>query len=208
MATPRHRALIGAVILLGIAGLAQGTAGLAQGAAGSNEGAAGSNEGAAGSTESAARYGLGRPARAEEIAAWNIDIDREGRKLPPGRGSVVRGRAVFEAQCASCHGARGEGGLGDRLVGGQGTLASNTPIKTVGSFWPYAPTLFDYIRRAMPMNAPQSLSDDDVYAVSAYILNLNGLVPDDAVLDAGALGAVRMPNRDGFVPDPRPDLGR
>lgn len=159
----------------------------------------------AGSAQAEGRYGLGRTATEAEIGAWNIDIDRDGRKLPTGSGSVAQGRVVFEAQCASCHGARGEGGIGDRLVGGQGTLASGKPLKTVGSFWPYAPTLFDYVRRAMPMNAPQSLGTDDVYAVSAYILNLNGIVPDAAVLDAGAMSAIRMPNRDGFVSDPRPD---
>lgn len=152
------------------------------------------------------RYGLGRPATQAEIAAWDIDIDRDGRKLPPGSGSVAQGRTLFAAQCAGCHGAKGEGGSGERLVGGQGSLASGKPLKTVGSFWPYAPTLFDYIRRAMPLNAPQSLTSEEVYAVSAYVLNLNGLVPDDAVLDAAALAAVRMPNRDGFRPDPRPDV--
>jgi cytochrome c len=162
--------------------------------------------GLAGAAPAAERYGIGRTATEAEIAAWNIDIDRDGRKLPPGSGSVAHGRAVFEAQCASCHGARGEGGTGERLVGGQGTLASAKPVKTVGSFWPYAPTLFDYIRRAMPLNAPQSLSDADVYAVSGYVLHLNGLVPEGAVLDAGSLAAIRMPNRDGFVPDPRPDV--
>ncbi|MEE7438012.1 cytochrome c [Methylobacterium oryzae] len=162
--------------------------------------------GFAGGALSAERYGIGHPATEPEIAAWNIDVDRDGRKLPPGSGSVAHGRDVFEAQCASCHGARGEGGIGERLVGGQGTLGSTRPVKTVGSFWPYAPTLFDYIRRAMPMNAPQSLSDDDVYAVSGYVLHLNGLVPEGAVLDARSLAAVRMPNRDGFVPDPRPDV--
>ncbi|CAM2788404.1 hypothetical protein JHFBIEKO_2123 [Methylobacterium mesophilicum] len=152
------------------------------------------------------RYGLGRAATEAEIAGWNIDIDRDGRKLPAGSGSVARGRAVFAEHCASCHGEKGEGGIGDRLVGGQSTLASAKPVKTVGSFWPYAPTLFDYVRRAMPMNAPQSLDDDKVYAVVGYLLNLNGLLSDDAVLDARTLPAVRMPNRDGFVPDPRPDV--
>ncbi|MDR3469493.1 MAG: cytochrome c [Xanthobacteraceae bacterium] len=151
-------------------------------------------------------YGIGRPATAAEIAGWNIDIDRAGDNLPPGRGSVDRGRVVFAEHCASCHGAKGEGALGDQLVGGQGTLATAKPVRTVGSFWPYATTLFDYIRRAMPQNAPQSLSNDDVYAVAAFILNLNGLLPADAVLDAHALPAVRMPNRDSFVGDPRPDV--
>lgn len=151
-------------------------------------------------------YGIGRPATPAEIAGWNIDIDRYGNNLPPGSGSVSHGHKVFDQQCAACHGAKGEGGVGDRLVGGQGTLATAKPVRTVGSYWPYAPTLFDYIRRAMPQNAPQSLSNDDVYAVSAYILNLNGLLAADATLDARTLSAIKMPNRDKFVGDPRPDV--
>jgi S-disulfanyl-L-cysteine oxidoreductase SoxD len=151
-------------------------------------------------------YGIGRPATAAEIAGWNIDIGRDGRNLPEGSGSVSHGREVFAQQCASCHGDKGEGGLGDRLVGGQGTIGTAKPIRTVGSYWPYAPTLFDYIRRAMPQNAPQSLSDEDVYAVSAYILSLNGLVGTGATLDAKSLAAVNMPNRDRFVGDARPDV--
>jgi cytochrome c len=152
------------------------------------------------------RYGIGRAATPAEIAGWNIDIGRDGSNLPPGSGGVERGKAVFAEQCAACHGPDGQGGLGDRLVGGQGTLATPKPVRTVGSYWPYAPTLFDYIRRAMPQNAPQSLSNEDVYAVSAYILHLNGLVPADAVLDEKSLAAVKMPNRDRFVADPRPDV--
>jgi mono/diheme cytochrome c family protein len=151
-------------------------------------------------------YGIGRPAAAAEIAGWNIDVDRHGNNLPPGSGSVSRGQAVFDQQCAACHGTKGEGGLGDQLAGGQGTLATPNPVRTVGSYWPYAPTLFDYIRRAMPQNAPQSLSNDDVYAVSAYILNLNGLLSADAVLDANSLRAIKMPNRNMFVGDTRPDV--
>jgi S-disulfanyl-L-cysteine oxidoreductase SoxD len=151
-------------------------------------------------------YGIGRSATPAEIAGWNIDIDRYGNNLPTGSGSVSHGREVFDQQCAACHGAKGEGGVGDQLVGGQGTLATPKPVRTVGSYWPYAPTLFDYIRRAMPQNAPQSLSNDDVYAVSAYILNLNGLLPADAKLDARTLSAIKMPNRKMFVDDPRPDV--
>jgi S-disulfanyl-L-cysteine oxidoreductase SoxD len=151
-------------------------------------------------------YGIGRPATAAEIAGWNIDIGRDGANLPPGSGSVAHGHEVFDQQCVACHGEKGEGGVGDRLVGGQGTIATSKPIKTVGSYWPYAPTLFDYIRRAMPQNAPQSLSNDDVYAVSAYILHLNGLLPADATLDARALSAIKMPNRGMFTGDPRPDV--
>src|SRR6202165_4614023 len=140
-------------------------------------------------------YGIGRRATPAEIAGWNIDIDREGHNLPPGSGTVSHGREVFDLQCAACHGAKGEGGIGDRLAGGQGTLATPNPVRTVGSYWPYAPTLFDYIRRAMPQNAPQSLSGEEVYAVSAYILNLNGLLAADATLDAKMLSAIKMPNR-------------
>jgi S-disulfanyl-L-cysteine oxidoreductase SoxD len=160
----------------------------------------------AGGAQAQERFGIGRTASPEEIAGWNIDIGRDGSNLPPGSGSVERGRVVFGEQCAACHGAEGQGGLGDRLTGGQGTLATAKPVRTVGSYWPYAPTLFDYIRRAMPQNAPQSLSNEDVYAVSAYILQLNGLVAANAVLDAKALSAIKMPNRDAFVSDPRPDV--
>jgi cytochrome c len=158
------------------------------------------------SVQAQSPFGIGRAATPAEIAGWNIDIDRYGNNLPPGSGSVSRGHEVFDRQCAACHGANGEGGVGDRLVGGEGTLATPKPIRTVGSYWPYAPTLFDYIRRAMPQNAPQSLSSEDVYAVSAYILNLNGLLPADATLDARALSAIKMPNRDRFVGDSRPDV--
>jgi mono/diheme cytochrome c family protein len=156
--------------------------------------------------QSQSPYGIGRAAMPAEIAGWNIDIDRHGDNLPAGSGSVSHGREVFDQQCAACHGGKGEGGIGDQLVGGQGTLASPKPVRTVGSYWPYAPTLFDYIRRAMPQNAPQSLSNDDVYAVSAYILSLNGLLPADATLDARTLSAIKMPNRSTFVGDPRPDV--
>jgi cytochrome c len=158
------------------------------------------------SAQAQSPYGIGRPATPTEIAGWNIDIDRDGHNLPSGSGTVSHGRQVFDQQCAACHGAKGEGGIGDRLAGGQGTLATPKPVKTVGSYWPYAPTLFDYIRRAMPQNAPQSLSNDDVYAVSAYVLNLNGLLAADATLDARTLPAIKMPNRSMFVGDTRPDV--
>jgi mono/diheme cytochrome c family protein len=151
-------------------------------------------------------YGIGRMATPAEIAGWNIDVGRDGSGLPPGSGTVSHGQEVFEQQCSACHGDKGQGGVGDRLVGGQGTLATPKAVRTVGSYWPYAPTLFDYIRRAMPQNAPQSLSNEDVYAVSAYILNLNGLLAADATLDAKSLAAIKMPNRNMFVGDPRPDV--
>jgi mono/diheme cytochrome c family protein len=156
--------------------------------------------------ETPGHYGIGRTATDAEIAGWNIDIGRNGENLPPGSGTVAHGKEIFAEQCAACHGDKGQGGVGERLVGGQGTIATPKPIKTVGSFWPYAPTLFDYVRRAMPLNAPQSLSNEDVYAVAAYILNLNGLLPADATLDAKTLSAIKMPNRDMFTGDPRPDV--
>src|SRR5246127_2122316 len=135
-------------------------------------------------------YGIGRAATPAEIAGWNIDVDREGNNLPPGSGSVNHGREVFDQQCAACHGAKGEGGVGDKLAGGQGTLATPNPVRTVGSYWAHAPTLSAYLRRAMPQNAPGSLSNEDVYAVSAYILSLNGLLAQDATIDAKALAEV------------------
>jgi cytochrome c len=151
-------------------------------------------------------FGIGRAPTTAEIAGWNIDVAPDGRNVPPGQGTVAHGKEVFDTQCASCHGARGEGGIGDRLAGGMGTLSDDKPVKTVGSYWPYATTLFDYIRRAMPQNAPQSLSNDDVYAVSGYVLHLNGLLPEDATVDGRVLTGLRMPNRGGFVGDPRPDV--
>jgi len=151
-----------------------------------------------------AAHDIGTPLSASDVAAWDIDVAPDGRGLPAGSGDVVAGAHVYAAQCAACHGAQGQGLLGDALVGGRGTLASAKPIRTIGSYWPYATTLFDYIRRAMPYNAPESLSADEVYAVCAFLLNQNGIVPADAKLDARSLPAVKMPNRDGFVPDPRP----
>nr|WP_186199822.1 cytochrome c [Burkholderia gladioli] len=150
------------------------------------------------------QYNLGQPVTEAALSAWNIDIAPDGQGLPPGSGSVAHGGQIYQQKCAMCHGAKGEGGIGDPLVGGIGSLASSKPKKTVGSYWPYASTLFDYIRRAMPYNAPGSLSADEVYALSAYLLNRNGIVPDGTTLDATTLPRVRMPNRDGFVPDPRP----
>lgn len=152
----------------------------------------------------ASGHDIGTPVTEQDLAAWNIDIAPDGRGLPAGSGDVATGAHVFAEKCAACHGAEGQGGLGDPLVGGLGSLASARPKRTVGSYWPYATTLFDYIRRAMPYNAPQSLSADEVYAVSAFLLNRNGIVPADTRLDAASLPRVVMPNRNGFVSDPRP----
>lgn len=147
------------------------------------------------------RFGFGRPATPQELRAEDIDARADGAGLPPGQGSVAQGEALFASTCAACHGERGKNPVipALRLTGGRGTLATAGAVQTVGSYWPYATTLFDYIRRAMPFSAPQSLTPDQVYAVTAYVLRLNGIVPGDAVLDAGSLPRVQMPNRDGFV---------
>ncbi len=147
---------------------------------------------------------FGQPIAPADIAPWDISIGPDGAGLPPGRGTAKQGEAVYAAKCQACHGEKGAGGPNDVLVGGIGSLApGKTPVKTVGSYWPYATTLFDYVRRAMPFPEPKSLTSDEVYAVSAYILNLNGIVGANDVLDAQSLAAVRMPNRDGFIPFPR-----
>lgn len=151
-------------------------------------------------------YGLGQPATQAEISAWNDDVSPAGGNLPAGSGSVAQGQQIYAAQCAACHGDKGQGGPMDKLVGGQGTLGTKAPVKTVGSYWPYATTLFDYVRRAMPFTSPGTLSNEQVYAVSAYILYMNGIVPQNAVMNAKALAAVKMPNQDDFLmKDPRPD---
>jgi mono/diheme cytochrome c family protein len=149
---------------------------------------------------------IGRPATVEEIRSLGAAIAPDGRGLPDGSGTVAAGRGVFAARCARCHGAKAEGDVGPVLVGGRGTLATPRPLKTVGSFWPYATTVWDYVNRAMPFDEPGLLTPPDVYAVVAFILNINGIIPDDAVMDARSLPNVRMPNRDGFVADPRPDV--
>lgn len=146
-------------------------------------------------------YHLGTPVTPAQLSKWDIDVNGlTGAGLPPGHGSVNQGSKIWESKCAYCHGDFGEGaGKFPVIAGGAGSLKSDRPEKTVGSFWPYAPTLFDYIKRAMPFPAPQSLSNDEVYALSAYILNLNDIVPKTAVMDATTLAAVKMPNRHGFI---------
>ncbi len=156
--------------------------------------------------EEPARLGLGQPATAEDIRLWNIDVAPSGEGLPPGRGTVPQGATVYAAKCARCHGASGTEGPMDRLVGGQHSLATTAPVKTIGSYWPYATTLYDYIHRAMPLDAPQSLTPDEVYSVTAWLLHQNGIIAENAVIDSATLPAIQMPNRHGFVPDPRPDV--
>lgn len=154
----------------------------------------------------AGHYGYGTIASPEEIAGWDIDIRPDGLGLPAGGARAADGETLYEDQCASCHGSFGEGV--DRypvLAGGEGTLTENRPEKTVGSFWPYASTLWDYIHRAMPFAAPQSLSDEDVYAITAYVLYLNDLVDYEFKLTQDNLASIEMPNKDGFFVDDRPD---
>jgi S-disulfanyl-L-cysteine oxidoreductase SoxD len=147
---------------------------------------------------------FGQPIAPADFAAWDISIGPDGVGLPPGNGTAAQGEAVYIQKCQACHGEKGAGGPSDPLVGGFGSLApGKSPVKTVGSYWPYATTLFDYIRRAMPFPETKSLTDDEVYAVSAYILNLNDIIAADEVVDAQSLPKVKMPNRDGFIPFPR-----
>jgi cytochrome c len=154
---------------------------------------------ALGSREAADSPRLGRPATRAEIARMDITVDATGAGLPPGSGSARQGAATFAEKCEACHGPAGAGGEADRLTGGLGDRAALRTTRTVASYWPYAPPLFDYIRRAMPLGAPQSLTDDEVYGLVAYILSVDGVIAKDAVLDAGSLSDVMMPNRRGFT---------
>lgn len=153
-------------------------------------------------------FGFGTTPTEAELGRFFSPLP-DGRGMPQGSGSVLEGKSVYQQQCASCHGEQLQGGIGDRLIGGRGTLVnddpSKVPVKTVESYWPYATTLFDYIKRAMPMTAPGSLSDDQVYALAAYILAQAKIVSGDAVMNAEMLPKVVMPNRDGFMPDHRPE---
>jgi cytochrome c len=153
-------------------------------------------------------YGVGRAPTAEEVQAWDLTIPPDGQGLPPGSGTAALGKAIYAARCAACHGETGEDPKYGRLVGGHGTLATDKPIRSIGSFWQYATTLWSYIRRAQPFDNPGSLTAEQVYAVTAYLLHLNGIIGAQDVMDANTLPRVTMPNHDGFVPDPRPDVGR
>lgn len=143
--------------------------------------------------------GLGVEATPEQVAGWALTIMPDGTGLPPGSGTVAEGAAVFQQKCIACHGPEGQNGINDRLVGGHGTLSSDRPVKTIGSYWPYATTIFDYIRRAMPFTAPMSLDNDEVYALTAYLLSINGIIDDDVVIDAQSLPGVEMPNAGNFI---------
>jgi mono/diheme cytochrome c family protein len=160
------------------------------------------------SAGSAGKLGYGTPATPEQIAGWDIDVrGDDGAGLPPGSGTVDQGAEVYVVQCAACHGTFGEGaGRFPKLIGGDGTLTSDRPEPSVGSYWPFAPTLWDYVSRAMPFHAPRMLAHDEVYALTAYVLNLNNLVPNDFTADRDTLPRVKMPNHDHFIwNDPRPD---
>lgn len=141
---------------------------------------------------------LGKPATDEEVAGWDLSIGPDGENLPPGSGTAARGAEVYAAKCAACHGADGAGQPNDRLAGGHGTLTDPNPVRTIGSYWPYATTVFDYIRRAMPYTQPQSLTSDEVYALTAYLLFVNDVIDEGFVVDADTLPSVEMPNRANF----------
>lgn len=155
-----------------------------------------------------ASVAYGKPISPADLASWDIDIRTpDGRGLPPGKGSVAEGKKIYDQKCIACHGPDAKGGSQyGSMVGGIGSFTTDKRVLTPGSMYPYAPILFDYIRRAMPMDRPQTLTNDEVYALSAYILHLNGLAPANAVMDAKSLAAVEMPNRNGFIPDDRPDV--
>ncbi len=165
---------------------------------------------AAGSVSAQApRYNIGRPATPAETRARDISVAPDGTGLPAGHGTVAEGRIIYQKTCASCHGDKGQG-IADfpALSGGQGTLLTKAPIQTVGSYWPYATTVWDYIHRAMPYQRPGTLSSREVYAVTAYVLYMNRIIPANGDLSEATLPKVRMPNRDGFIADPRPDVKR
>jgi mono/diheme cytochrome c family protein len=143
--------------------------------------------------------GLGQPASSADVARVFWSIFPDGENLPPGSGSAAEGERLYQLHCQACHGPEGTGQLSDPLVGGRGSLATEAPIKTIGSYWPYATTVFSYIRRAMPYTAPMSLSNDDYYALTAYLLHINGIIDSDQIADAHTLPQVVMPNREGFV---------
>ena len=142
---------------------------------------------------------LGREISSSDAAAWDINVQPDGAGLPPGKGKAADGAKIYATKCIACHGADGAGQPNDRLVGGQGTLTQLAQIRTLGSYWPYSTTVFDYIRRAMPFQAPESLTNDEVYALTAFLLAKNGIIRERDEMNARTLPKVRMPNRDGFI---------
>jgi cytochrome c len=150
------------------------------------------------------RYG--RAPTPDELKAIDIEVTPDGKGLAPGSSTAAAGKSVYTRRCETCHGPTGKEGPQDVLVGGQGSLATSKPQKTVGSYWPYATTLWDYIRRAMPFEHPGTLTADEVYGATAYVLFMNGIVKEQDVIDQSTLALVKMPNRNGFTSDPRPDV--
>jgi cytochrome c len=191
------------VVVVGVVVLISLSLRFATPAAAQETGSASASPGVVASGE---RFGFGQPAAATQIAAENIDVRPDGAGLPPGSGTVAQGHAIYSARCASCHGDTGrEGGSGPILVDATQFQPGMTP-PTIGNYWPYATTIYDYVNRAMPPDAPGSLQPDEVYALAAYLLNANGLIAADARMDPRTLPRVVMPNIGGFIPDPRPDV--
>jgi len=157
-------------------------------------------------TPSKKTYNIGRAVAPLEISNWGSNIGPNGDGLPPGGGTAAEGRRSYQRWCARCHGISGTEGPDSPLVGGRGSLAGASPLKTVGSYWPFATTLWDYINRAMPFDQPGGLSPNEVYGSLAYVLFLNEIIGEDERMDASSVPEVQMPNRDGFVPDARPDV--
>jgi cytochrome c len=153
------------------------------------------------------QYGVGRAPTADEINQWAISVRPDGKGLPEGSGTVASGKALYDSKCVRCHGSHGEGHDAVPLAGGVGSLATPTPLKTVASYWPFATTIFDYVNRAMPYDKPGTPTTNQVYGLTAYVLFLGGIIPENAVMDRQSLPKVQMPNRNGFVSDPRPDTG-
>jgi len=151
-------------------------------------------------------FAVGHTPTPEQLKAIDIEVTPDGTGLAPGTGTAATGKDVYTRRCETCHGPTGKEGPQDILVGGRGSLSTATPLKTVGSYWPYATTLWDYIRRAMPFDHPGTLTSDEIYGATAYLLFMNGIVGEHDVVDQTTLPHVKMPNRDGFVADPRPDI--
>ena len=197
------RSTLACVIALTLAGCTDGApVGTSSGAPGAmaEVAVAGTPEGLP--AHAPARFGFGMQASEERVAAWDIDIRPDGAGLPPGNGTVAQGRAVYNVQCVACHGPTGTEGPNDRLVDSE-QWDVNPTSRAIGNYWPYATTLYDYIRKAMPQLTPGILTDDEVYAVIAYLLYLNEIIPEDAIMNAATLPRVDMPARDKFVVDDR-----
>jgi cytochrome c len=195
--TTRIRASLAVLSLAGVIGV--GTFAAEQAAPPATGTQSGASRGATARKAAPKGPGLGVPATAAQVESADVSIGPDGAGLPPGSGTPAQGEAIFTTKCVACHGPQGVGTVNDRLAGGQGTLSGPAPLKTIGSYWPYATTVFDYVRRAMPYPTPHSLSDQEAYALTAYLLSINGIIGADAVMDAKTLPQVKMPNRGNFI---------